>query len=494
MVIMDYCMYMAITKLNSLNKTKKETGQTTWIPLLSSGHKNVTWDKKSANDNGEIEFYKYTSFSWVPEIAAHYCQIDDKNVNSLVLALNDLEYVVWADVSWLSKHQRELDVIVRRNCRTFCKHVIKNPKRKFEIVSLGKKCENCQFRERIEYENCDKCHVSNVRCKNCDHCFNCAWRWVSACSIIDQNLSVNVDVGALSGSVLLNQKVGLIDPQLCWELSLSRHAQTQDSCGNIDPSECSLKQETESEKIMQSYRNKDFNSDVVWNNEMTCYVDFLSSIAIEIHSVYKQQCFFTAEERQKLQKGNYIQYARVYERLKEMANNALDCYYDHITNFSGGRGYTRSGGWPYRKRNNSNSSNNPHSRQDDGNHPNDSNNGANGDGSNGNSGENPNDGNNDNRDDNSNNDKNSGDDSDNDNSDDDDSDDDDDDENMYSDQDNGNGDGINENHDDRYDDKEDTVVLSFDMNNISQNKNKRDKDETNIRLSHDNSDQNMLHL
>ena len=179
MTIMDYCMYMAITKLNLLNKTKKETGQTTWIPLLCSGHRNVFWDKKSRNDNGEIEFYKYTSFTWLPNICAQYCKIDDKNVNSVVLILNDLKNVVWADVSWLSKHQREMEVIVRRNCRTFCKAVIQHKTRKFEIVLLGKKCQNCQFRERIEYENCDKCHVSDVKCKNCNYCLNCAWSWMT---------------------------------------------------------------------------------------------------------------------------------------------------------------------------------------------------------------------------------------------------------------------------------------------------------------------------
>ena len=147
MAIFDYVLYIAISKLSELNDIRKTRdingGAFDW--KLCCGLRNTQWNVDMVNINSknkEIEFIKHSSFTWLPTVASQYCKLDDKEVNSLGILLNDLKNVVWADVSWISKHKNEFEVLVRRNSRTTFENVFTNSQRKLQVVLLGNKIDN----------------------------------------------------------------------------------------------------------------------------------------------------------------------------------------------------------------------------------------------------------------------------------------------------------------------------------------------------------------
>ena len=113
LIIFDYCVFMAISKSAKINATKRMIPKSQ--PLrLCCGLPNVNHVQLmkqfvccDTKDN-EIVFNEYTYFTMSPNVALNICLIEDEQCQSVILVLDDLQNVVWADVSWLYLNTKNL--------------------------------------------------------------------------------------------------------------------------------------------------------------------------------------------------------------------------------------------------------------------------------------------------------------------------------------------------------------------------------------------------
>ena len=150
-IAFDYCLFWAITILNQFtlfdykqfcrniscnNNSKKIEGiHMRKLKLYSGAGRIFTGDK-----NNMIEFITHTSFSLNFEKAKNFAiQGKSEQSEATILCLKHLKGIVCCDVSWISKFQSEMEIVVRRHCGTKYLGQFKTESDEYNVACLGKK-------------------------------------------------------------------------------------------------------------------------------------------------------------------------------------------------------------------------------------------------------------------------------------------------------------------------------------------------------------------
>ena len=134
-IVFDYCLFWAITILNqfTLFDDEKFDDRNNKLKLILYSGAGVIFKGKK---NSMIEFITHTSFSLNFETAKKFA-IEGKNDQNeaTILRLNCFKGIVCCDVSWMSKFDSEMEILVRRHCGT--KYLGQFKTDEYNLVCLG---------------------------------------------------------------------------------------------------------------------------------------------------------------------------------------------------------------------------------------------------------------------------------------------------------------------------------------------------------------------